>query len=447
MAGLPPAAAQAASDATPPVWDYQGSTSGSPGLDLSLASLREAIAVKAALLVEGVCVDPSVGFAGDAYKPRIEQMYRHHVESPGAYRIPQDIVLFAPPNLTATEVIAAQLRHSSSSRWRLRYDEGALLLTSDDAQHRVAFLARPRFYHYQTPTGVPVWQLVQLVGTDLVGIVPSNYCSFFAAGDECRFCELVPGYQADREYQSSIKPDALQIDALEIALRDTKQGYLAFTTGNYDDANLKTVFHLEHVMRAIAHLAGDFTTYAFLMSPRDFTLLDGLHTAGFDCIGLNLEVWNSNLFPFAVPGKHRHLGRDGFLSALEHCVDVFGPGKVYSNFVYGIQSLERSLAADTFDPERENELCLEASASLLEMGVVPLFTIYHYGGFNRVGQIEVDTRCLLAFSEEHGRLVADSGLVPDSNNAAIYGLGSIPNHFYNDLYYLAKVERVSRGLG
>jgi hypothetical protein len=70
--------------------------------------------------------------------------------------------------------------------------------------------------------------------------------------------------------------------------------------------------------------------------------------------------------------------------------------------------------------------------------VLPLFTVYHYGGLNSIGRIDLDHHRFLEFAREHGRLVHDSHLVPSTRNAMIYGLGSIPNHFYNDLYYVAK---------
>ncbi|HEV3365404.1 MAG TPA: hypothetical protein VG795_14945, partial [Acidimicrobiia bacterium] len=83
-------------------------------------------------------------------------------------------------------------------------------------------------------------------------------------------------------------------------------------------------------------------------------------------------------------------------------------------------------------------ICLEATVELLARGILPLFTLYHCSGANAIGRIQVDATRFFDFACEHGRLVVESGLVPPERNAMIYGLGSIPNHFYNDLYYLAK---------
>lgn len=410
----------------------------STGLDLEAA-----IRLKAELLVAGIRVDPEVlGLAG-RFKPRVEQMYRHHIEGSPMVGIPQEVVLHRPEGLLESEVIAVQIRNNIESDWRLSVRDGGLVLHRPDLVLPVGLVPLPSFYDGRTTAaGTEVWRVVQLVGTDLLGVVPSNFCSFFGSGQQCRFCELMPNYRADRTYPRSVKPDAEQREALHMAIAGGEGRYLAFTTGNYDDENRNTLAHLCAVFGDVEKPDG-MISYAFFMPPRGRDWIPRLRDAGFDAVGLNLEVWRSDLFPVAVPGKHRHLGRSGFLDALQAAVPAFGSENCYTNLVYGIQSLDITLAPGSFDPARENDICLEATTELLRLGILPLFTLYHSTGANAIGRIRLDDERFFEFAREHGRLVFESGLVPAERNAMVYGLGSIPNHYYNDLFYLAKTRRVA----
>src|SRR5688500_9279500 len=95
----------------------------SAGLDLEAA-----IRLKAKLLVDGIRVDPEVlGLAG-RFKPRVEQMYRHHIEGSPVAGMPQEVVLYRPEGLLDSEVIAVQIRNNIESSWRLSVRDGGLVL-------------------------------------------------------------------------------------------------------------------------------------------------------------------------------------------------------------------------------------------------------------------------------------------------------------------------------
>ncbi|MDO8670938.1 MAG: hypothetical protein Q7O66_05840 [Dehalococcoidia bacterium] len=51
-----------------------------------------------------------------------------------------------------------------------------------------------------------------------------------------------------------------------------------------------------------------------------------LKDVGLDCITIQLEVWDRDLFGEILPGKVRHCSFDGWLESVQDAVDIFGVG-------------------------------------------------------------------------------------------------------------------------
>lgn len=386
-------------------------------------------------------VDPGVETWKGRFKPRVESLYGHHIGRSAQFTIPQEVVLYRGDDMDLAEALAAQVRYNARSPWRLTIRGDQAVLTNRDRELKVGFFPYPSLYDIRMASGLELWRLVQHIGPDLVGLVPSNYCALFSTKEHCRFCEIMPAYQHTRTYPRSIKPVAEQQESLTLAMAAPETRFAVVTTGNLDLENHRSVENLISVFSGVRK-PDHVRTWAFFMPPRgDFSVLDQLRQAGVDCVGFNLEVWREDLYPVMVPGKARYLGRDGFLAALEYAVGVFGAGNVFTNLPYGIQSLDHRLDPASFDPDRENEICSESLRQLLDIGVLATFTIYHTTGDNQIGPIKLDLDRMLDFLQEHGRLIWRSGIVPPDRNAIIFGLGSIANHFYNEYYYLAKTQR------
>ena len=72
-----------------------------------------------------------------------------------------------------------------------------------------------------------------------------------------------------------------------------------------------------------------------------------------DAICFNLEVWSKPFFKSICPGKHRYVGYDRWIQSLETAVELWGPGKVYSAMVAGVEfgpELELSFQEATVSP-------------------------------------------------------------------------------------------------
>jgi hypothetical protein len=279
-----------------------------------------------------------------------------------------------------------------------------------------------------------------MLGADVLGVIPSNHCFYFRAGTECRFCEIQQTHRQSVEYRPTAKRRDVITEAVATAFTlEPRLRHFAVTSGNVRD--------YDYTARMFADLGARTSEVvdrrslgdqlATLMPPTDLGLIDAIRRSGFNKIYFPLEVFRRDLFKVMCPGKDEY-GYDRMLDALAMAVEVFGKGNAYTNFIYGVQSLDAPVGGRGFDAERENEVALEATADLLDRGVIPAFTIYHYGGANVIGELPLSSRSTLEFFREWGRMVASSGLVPPERDAVLFGPRSLSNTLFNDAFLLAK---------
>jgi len=176
---------------------------------------------------------------------------------------------------------------------------------------------------------------------------------------------------------------------------------------------------------------------ATLMPPEDIYIIDKIKESGFNKIYFPLEVYDKHLFSIICPGKLEY-GYDKIINALQYAVDVFGAGNVYTNFVYGIQSLDSSLDPNSHDPLMENEVSLNAVDSMLNLKIIPAFTIYHYSGYNKIGEIKLNSEELHKFFISWGEKVLKSNLINEGNKSVIFSQMTLSNTMYNDGFLIAK---------
>ncbi len=99
-----------------------------------------------------------------------------------------------------------------------------------------------------------------------------------------------------------------------------------------------------------------------LMPPRTLERLDRLYELGVDHPSFNLEVWPRSAFERVCPGKAEFVGYDHILKAYERLVALYGPGKLWCNFVAGLVPLREQMDGFTH---------------MAEHGVIPGANVYH----------------------------------------------------------------------
>lgn len=98
-----------------------------------------------------------------------------------------------------------------------------------------------------------------------------------------------------------------------------------------------------------------------------------LHGEGLvDSVCFNLEVWSEELFAKVCPGKQRFVGYERWIGSLEKAVALWGPGRVYSAMVAGIElGPEYGLSAG-----EAAGIALDGAADLCARGILPIYSLY-----------------------------------------------------------------------
>ncbi|MDA8040448.1 MAG: hypothetical protein M0Z69_15125 [Actinomycetota bacterium] len=405
-----------------------------------LRSVREAVAWKAKLLALGVAVHPGVARARRVNLTR-RHLYDYGIEVP-SYDIPYEVILAHIPSLGG-RAVAARVRYNPDSPLQLVASErdGVVIYDAHDREVRGVEVADLEDFRELEIDGMPLSNVVQRLGCDLLGVVPTNDCIYYRGGNECRFCEIRPTFQVNRPYPRYRKSvDTMIRASVAAAGADPSIECVTYNGGQLAayDSTVRMYVDLLTRLRDQVETVNLNCTVA-VMPPDDLDLLDQLSAARLDQLSLNTEVMRPDLFEQIAPGKAAYgLGR--MFRAMQHAVEAFPRGRVYSNLVYGMQSLPPDLCTDSWRAEAENTAGLEAAEMLLERNVVPIYTVYHSAGHSRIGPLSLDHDALLAFTIDYGRLVWNSGLIDRSRGSILFNICSIPNSVYNEGWLLAELE-------
>jgi hypothetical protein len=391
--------------------------------------------LKCRLLLDGVAVDD---LGRGRWKERVEHLYQHDGGSGPAFLYPQELILRRgnDPSL-ATSV---NVRFNARSPWRLGKDEvGSHYLSGPGIQQLVVDLVpRPAYYDRRTESGADLSTIVQHLGVDALGVIPNNYCSYFADGDQCKFCEIEPSYRTVGSYPTMRKSTPTIVEAVNLAMAEPGIRHLIMTAGNLRSNN-RTAEYYRDILDGLEDGRSARTyRYGSIMAPEDHDLIAVLHGAGMDGIGFNLEFFDPDQFVRLAPGKNKY-GRDRLLDALVAATESFGVGHVYTNMVYGIQTWQER--GRPIDFAAETAMCLEAVDDLLSRGVIPLFTLYHTSNKNQIGPVVMDADSVIEFNLEIARRVLAARILPPGRTGILFNVGTIGNSVYNDALAAVREER------
>ncbi|MDO8672405.1 MAG: hypothetical protein Q7O66_13400, partial [Dehalococcoidia bacterium] len=96
-----------------------------------------------------------------------------------------------------------------------------------------------------------------------------------------------------------------------------------------------------------------------------------LKDAGLDCLSIQMEVWDPELFAEVLPGKAKHAPREKWLESFQDAVDVFGAGNVGGKIIAGL-TLIPSNGHQTWQEARDCHI--EGNTWLIKNSVMPVFT-------------------------------------------------------------------------
>ncbi|MBV4428064.1 radical SAM protein [Clostridium tyrobutyricum] len=302
--------------------------------------LYKELAVKNASMVEGIKVDPSIfkylDFDGK-YQKQIHTMfeYDHH---------PHTGIDF-PVGFNTPGGLKVSFRWDNRSKYEIKYDNGNYYLTENsNLIFPIEFLSRPQYYNYKTSDGTEMSHIATYNREGAIFVAYSNECALKDKGLDCLFCNINATKDTYAEKEGITWKHPNQIG--ETAAAAYKNGTKHITiSGGFVPERREVDYYID-VAEAIKEYTGldDFNGTGVIGAPLDFEVIDRYKEAGYRTIGMNIEVWDKNIYKSICPGKVEQCGGwDHWVEALEYAVKVFGYGRVRSNIVGGIEPKKSTL--------------------------------------------------------------------------------------------------------
>lgn len=403
-----------------------------------LSSANSAVRLKCSLLADGVRI------AHEAVPSSRINLTRRHLYDYGVARadheIPYEIVLSRLPSLGGLPIIA-RVRYNPASEWELSTTSGRELIRNrtTGAEYEVEV---PRISDFRGHRIMEreLSMVVQRLGYDLLGLVPTNYCGYYTQQEKCAFCEIVETFDDESGTKGSYRKSlALLVAATELAASlDADITSVTYNGGQLSDYDQTVQMYVRLISAVRAgQAARDLNMTIACMPPDTLALIDELHAAGLNQIFFNVETYDETALQRLAPAKAR-VGIPRMLAAMQYATRTFGTGRVYTNLVYGVQHLGVHGAIGTW--QAENRLTLDACEKIAEAGIVPTFTVYHSSGRNITGPIKLSASALYDFTVTYGRIIWDAQLIDPARRAILFTIGSLPNTTYNDGWVLSLLE-------
>lgn len=250
----------------------------------------------------------------------------------------------------------------------------------------IKFVIEPSYYKKRISRERLVKEYVSACGYDELNILPWKGC---AISKGCLFC----GTNTIAKMNSSEILNAFSVSNFnawetnkQVYIRNLKKAiciakqekcysehmHVIIISGDLCDEKLdyQSVIYSE-IASAIKSDVADKTTegiVAVLMPPKNSDLLHKLYESGISKVVFNLEVGDEKLFNKYCPGKS-NIGYDHIISSLHKSVDIFGRGNVWTNFVLGLEPIDK---------------LLELNASFAKAGIVSSANVLHIDKGNRL---------------------------------------------------------------
>ena len=202
----------------------------------------------------------------------------------------------------------------------------------------------------QTADGVPYWKIA-LLHLDSIASTVVQKCIYWGTHEQCGFCgiELTRGEQT-----VPVKTPAMLAEVCTAARDHDGAVDVTLTTGSLNRRD-RGALYISQCATAIKEACGLPVQVQF-EPPDDLSVLDEVHAAGVDAVGMHLETFDPEVLARVAPGKAQ-TGIDGYFRAWERAVEVFGRGRVTTYVILGMGE--------------DRALIEEGCRRAIEMGVYP----------------------------------------------------------------------------
>ncbi|HEY7074082.1 MAG TPA: MSMEG_0568 family radical SAM protein, partial [Solirubrobacteraceae bacterium] len=180
-----------------------------------------------------------------------------------------------------------------------------------------------------TADGVPYWKIA-LLHLDSIASTVVQKCIYWGTHEQCAFC----GIELTRDGQTvPVKTPAMLAEVCTAARDHDGAVDVTLTTGSLNRRD-RGALYISRCATAIKEASGLPVQVQF-EPPDDLTVLDEVHAAGVDAVGMHLETFDPEVLARVAPGKAA-TGIDGYFRAWERAVEVFGRGRVSTYVILGM---------------------------------------------------------------------------------------------------------------
>lgn len=290
---------------------------------------------------------------------------RAHIQ--GSVRLPDGTTVFVAHNPESPYVIEVD---PITEHLALREGDARALVTELTPGPRFQW-TRARTTH-QTPMAAVFSQ--SLGGTcGPLAIFLLRYCEFVKDDEECRFCSWV---RMGKSHEVRPNVDDMR-EALQAIWGEQQAiGYLAFSGGSLFNRTREADAFLKY-MDAARETGLALPTTVAAIQALDRADSARMRDAGFDYACYSMEVWDEAAWHAVLPGKAHSVGRTHWMRCLEDAVEEFGPGRVLSNFVAGVETAVPGLYRS---PQAAADATLEGMRWCYERGIYPKWAVWVVSG-------------------------------------------------------------------
>ena len=231
----------------------------------------------------------------------------------------------------------------------------------------IALVDKRKYTEVKMPgSEFPLEDFIQVVGLDRIGILAFEGCWHWNCKKACKFCDsnpkrldkkkAMPTLNRIRDFNFDEKKWWINYrdnylkgieHTFKYILENEKiepHRHLQLMAGNM--SNIDTVwdicFEISQALNRVEPIS-NFDSYINLGAPDNIKHLERAKEFGFKQIQINLEVIGEERYQEVCPGKSSVAKYNKVIKSYEESVKIFGPGKVRSNFVLGIQPVEELL--------------------------------------------------------------------------------------------------------
>lgn len=233
---------------------------------------------------------------------------------------------------------------------------GKLMLTDNHTElEEVFYWDKPDYYGKRTSNGVLMQNVVSARPQRLY-LTPNRYCHFWGVegGGGCKFCDIVNNLkQQHDEIEMQTRLKAVDVsETIREALKEKGRFTAVFLTSGSDFHGEKAFDKEVDFYIEMLHAVGEnFTTRKFpsqlLCTALKRDQVKRLYDeTGISSITMDIEVLNEKLFNGICPGKAKWIGYQEWKRRLIDAVDIFGPSRVNTGIVSGVELVQPAGFAD-----------------------------------------------------------------------------------------------------